>query len=39
MFEQLTKLFLQLQGVVIVELFLDRRDENLTEANDRDAGH
>jgi hypothetical protein len=24
---------------VIVELFLNRRDENLAEANDRDAGH
>ena len=39
MFEELPKVFLQLQGVVIVELFLDRRDENLAEANDRDAGH
>ena len=39
MFEQLTEVFLQLQGVVVVELFLDRRDEDLAEANDRDAGH
>jgi hypothetical protein len=39
MFEQLTKVFLQLQGVVVVELFLDRRDEDLAEADDRDAGH
>lgn len=37
--EELTEVLLQLQGVVVVELFLHGGDKDLTEGDDRDPGH